>query len=325
LLVFALDTSLSSTCDMPLPVKPPALRLGDSVRIISLASPVDEIRLERGCAELARIGYEVKVDPARVLARDGFFAGPKSDRVQALKQAFCETDSRAILCARGGYGSNYLLRALDDLRASPKILCGFSDITSLQVFLWRTFGWVTFYGPMVGSGFDCGADSPGGYDGESFTRALTETEKSWTIDLRGESLAPGVAEGILLGGCLTLVQTSLGTAWEPHTNGAILILEDRDMKPYQVDRVLMHLKQAGKFDGLAAAILGEFPGCDAPPGTETVKDVARRILGSLEIPVVWGAAIGHTDRPMLTLPLGVRARLTTQETARLEFLEPAVI
>jgi len=306
------------------PLKPPALRCGDSVRVVSLASPVDEERLERGCAELARLGYVVKADRLRILAREGFFAGSKSDRVQALTQALCEAESRAIFCARGGYGSNYLLDALQDLQARPKILCGFSDITSVQIWAWQKFKWATFYGPMVGSGLDCGADSRGGYDHGSFTRAITETNKGWAIDLRGESLAPGVAEGILLGGCLTLVQTSLGTPWELDTNGAILILEDRDMKPYQVDRALMHLKQAGKFDGATGVILGEFPGCDAPAGTETVKDVARRILGGLKLPVLWGAPIGHTDRPMLTLPLGVRARLAANEAGKLEIFEAAV-
>ena len=177
---------------------------------------------------------------------------------------------------------------------------------------------------MAASGVDCGADSPGGYDRESFTSALTERNSGWTIDLRGESLVTGSADGVLLGGCLTLVQTSLGTSWELDAKGAILILEDRDMRPYQVDRALMHLKQAGKFDGVTAVVLGEFPGCDAPPGTETVKNVARRILGSLNIPVVWGAAIGHTERPMLTLPLGVRSRLSANDGAKIDLLEPAV-
>jgi muramoyltetrapeptide carboxypeptidase len=306
------------------PVKPPALRYGDAVSVVSLASPVDEARLDRGCAELARLGYVVEADRSRALARNGFFAGSKSDRLHALKQAFCEPSSRAVLCSRGGYGSNYLLDALDDLGASPKILCGFSDITSLQVFFWQKFGWVTFYGPMVGSGIDCGADSPGGYDLESFSRALTERHSGWTVNLRGETLAPGMADGVLLGGCLTLLLTSLGTPWELDTNGAILILEDRDMKPYQVDRALMHLKLAGKFDGVAGVILGEFPGSAAPPGTETVKSVARRILGPLKLPVVWGAPIGHTERPMLTLPLGIRARLVSNDPARIEILEPAV-
>jgi muramoyltetrapeptide carboxypeptidase len=306
------------------PLKPPALRAGDAVRILSLASPVDETRLERGCSELERLGYALKRDRSRILARDSFFAGSTSERLEALSEAFRESTSRAIFCARGGYGSNYLLDSFDGVRSSPKILCGFSDITSLQIFLWQKLKWITFYGPMVASGLEGGANSPGGYDRESLTRALTGTKSEWSIDLGGEWLVPGTAEGIVLGGCLTLVETTLGTPWELDTRGAILILEDRDMKPYQVDRALMHLKQAGKLSGVAGVVLGEFPGSEPPAGTATVEDVARRIVGSLGIPVVWGAAVGHTNRPMLTLPLGVRVRLTTHGDPKLDVLEPAV-
>jgi muramoyltetrapeptide carboxypeptidase len=307
---------------MPQPLKPPALRPGDAIRILSLASPVDETRLERGCGELVRLGYAVQTDRASVLAREGFFAGSKSGRVGALKEGICEAASRAIFCTRGGYGSNYLLDSLQDLHAPAKIFCGFSDLTSVQVFLWQKFRWVTFHGPMVASGMDGGPNSPGGYDRESLKSALTETKQGWSIDLEGESLASGAAGGILLGGCLTLVEATLGTPWALDTEDAILVLEDRDMKPYQVDRALMHLKQAGKFDGVVGLILGEFPGSDAP---STVKDVVQRILGPLGIPVVWGAPVGHTPRAILTLPLGVRARVSTSGKPKLDILEPAVV
>jgi muramoyltetrapeptide carboxypeptidase len=136
-------------------------------------------------------------------------------------------------------------------------------------------------------------------------------------------MVPGTADGTLLGGCLTLIETALGTPWELDTHGAILVLEDRGMKPWQVDRALMHLKQAGKFRGVSGIVLGDFPECEGPEGSETVRDVVRRVLGALGFPVVWGAAIGHTARPALTLPLGVRARLRSDDAARLEILEPA--
>jgi muramoyltetrapeptide carboxypeptidase len=194
----------------------------------------------------------------------------------------------------------------------------------LQIFLWQKFRWITVHGPMVASGLDKGANAADGYDPESLGRALTETKQGWTIPLAGsEAIMPGSADGVLLGGCLTLIETALGTPWELDTHGAILLLEDRGMKPWQVDRALMHLKQAGKLRGVSGVLLGDFPECDAPAGSETVLDVARRILGTVGVPVVWGAPIGHTPRPMLTLPLGVRARLKADETSRLEILEPA--
>lgn len=317
------------------PLKPPALRLSDSVRIVSLASPVDEESLERGCAELTRLGYVPKFDRDEVLASQGYFAGSASQRLAALKRALVEPDTKAVLCSRGGYGSNYLLdelaRTFD--ATQPKILLGFSDITSLQVFLWQTLHWVSFYGPMVGSGFDRARN---GYDQTSFCAALTQSASGWTVDLQGETLVAGAAEGILLGGCLTLIETSLGTPWEIDTTDTILVLEDRGMRPYQVDRALMHLKQAGKLRNVRGIILGEFPECAAADSTETVRDVVLRILASdanraAQSPIVFGAPIGHTPRPMLTLPLGVRARLTVvaptpgDSGTHLEILKPAVI
>ncbi len=313
---------------MPQTLKPQALEPDNLIRIISLSSPVDGSRLEKGVREIGRLGYRTKFDEAGTLGRDGFFAGTAAERLTALKEALTEADTRAIFCTRGGYGSNYLLDGLSVALATPKPLMGYSDLTSLQIFLWQKFRWVTFYGPMVASGFDKGEGVAEGYDRESFLHAVAEMRNGWKIEMTGtESLVPGKADGTLLGGCLTLVETTLGTAWELDTHGAILVLEDRGMKPWQVDRALMHLKQAGKFRGVSGVVLGEFPECEEPAGTETVKDVAKRILKPLGFPVVWGAAIGHTPRPMLTLPLGVRARIFANETngasATLEILEPA--
>lgn len=304
-------------------VKPPPLESGDAVRIIAPSSPVEEDALRRGCAEIKRLGYEVKWDP-RVLARHAYFAGSTEERLAKLLFALDDNASQAVFCARGGYGSAYLLDRLEPRRMKlPKVLVGFSDVTQLQLYLWRKKRWVTFYGPMVGAGFEKGASVPGGYDLESFQQAVSQVSRGWKLDLRGETLFFGHAEGTTLGGCLTLVEDTLGTPWEIQTSGAILLLEDCSMKPYQVDRSLIHLRQAGKFKGVRAMVLGEFPECDPVAGGPTVREVFDRILAPLKIPVVWGAPVGHTPRAMLTIPLGVKARLTAQGSGRLEILEPA--
>ncbi|MGC2333528.1 MAG: LD-carboxypeptidase [Candidatus Acidiferrales bacterium] len=308
---------------MPQPIKPPALRPGDAIRVVSLASPVQEDHLQAGCDELARLGYVAKLDRANALARESFFAGSTASRLAALKDALADPAARAIFCSRGGYGSNHLLDGLSVALAAPKIFLGSSDLTSLQLFLWQKFGWVTFYGPMVASNFDRGAGAPNGYDGPSLMSALTETRHGWSIDLQGSPMGSGQAEGTVLGGCLTLVEASLGTPWELDTQRAILLLEDRGMKPYQVDRALMHLKQAGKFRSVAGIVLGDFPECDPPPDGETVESVAGRILAPLGVPIVWGVPIGHTLRSTLTLPLGVRAELSSAGRGVLKILEPA--
>jgi len=311
---------------MSSPSKPPALRPGDAVRILSLASPVQMEHLQKGCEELVRLGYAPETNTESVLANQGFFAGPAESRLQALKQALSEPSTRAIFCSRGGYGSAYLLDGLPaELSSAPKILLGASDITALQIFLWQKVRWVTFYGPMVASNFDRGSGQPHGYDRASLLRAVTETRNGWHLDLAGEALAPGVAEGILLGGCLTLIEATLGTPWELDTRGALLILEDRGMKPYQVDRALTHLRQAGKFRDISGIILGDFPECEGPLFSENIADVALRILEPLKVPFVFGSPIGHTTRAMLTLPLGVRAELHAVGPGVLRIIEPACV
>jgi muramoyltetrapeptide carboxypeptidase len=280
-----------------------------------------------------RLGYQPRADREAVLARSSFFAGSSQVRANEFREALTEPETRAIFCNRGGYGANYLIDELGSAPlAPPKILLGCSDVTTLQIFLWQTRGWVTFYGPMVATNFCRGAGASHGYDCESLNHALTETRSGWRLHLQAEPLEPSAsnetAAGTLLGGCLTLIETALGTPWELQTDGAILVLEDRGMKPYQVDRSLMHLKQAGKFRAVAAVILGDFPDCaPAASADETVRDVARRILGPLGIPVVWGAPIGHTDRAMLTIPLGVRAGLSVNRSGApsLEILEAACL
>ena len=313
---------------MPQAHKPPAVRPGDSVRVLSLASPVEEARLDRGRDELVKLGYVPVIERDAVLAAHGFFSGTAAGRLAALKGALSEPSTRAVFCSRGGYGTTHMLEGLSVALTPPKIVLGYSDLTSLQIFLWQKFRWVSLYGPMVASGMDKGAGVPKGYDRESLVRALTETKQGWQINLDSESMSAGAAEGVLLGGCLTLVETALGTPWELDTKGAILALEDRAMKPWHVDRALTHLIQAGKLRGIQGLLLGDFPECEGPDGTETVKDVIQRILTPLGVPIVWGAPIGHTMRPMLTLPLGVRARLTAGDAgsaaSSLEILEPAV-
>jgi len=304
-------------------VKPPALDPGSALRIVATAGPVDEGRLRRGAAELERLGYRPAWNQP-VLARDGYFAGPSATRTEGLLAAFADSEAAGIVAARGGYGTGYLLEALDSLKTpSPKAIVGFSDLTLLLNFAWHRWHWVTFCGPMVAAGFDKGAGE--GYDERSFRLALTQSDAGWDLPLQGETLREGEAEGRLLGGCLTLLRSLIGTPWEPDTTGAILLIEDLNMRPYHVDRALMHLKLAGKLDGVRGFILGDFPGCE-PPAEDgpTVREVARRLLVPLGLPIVWGAPVGHTNRPMLTLPLGVRARLTARGEGRIDFLEPAV-
>jgi muramoyltetrapeptide carboxypeptidase len=306
--------------------KPKALRAGSRIAVFAPASPGHAEPEERGVAELQRLGFVVERGGSRT--SQGYFAAPAAERRAELFRALRDPSIDGLISLRGGYGSNYLI---DDSLATeigsvaPKCLIGFSDITSLQIFLWQKLAWTSIYGPMAAAGLDAGAGADKGYDEGSFRNAIGKTDGSWSMSLQGSALAPGTAEGVLLGGCLTLVATTLGTPWELDTRGAILLLEDRGMKPWQVDRALIHLQQAGKFKDVRGIVLGDFPECAAPlEGSPTVLDVCERILKPLGIPIVFGAPVGHTARPMLTVPLGVLARLNASGAGTLEILEGAV-
>jgi muramoyltetrapeptide carboxypeptidase len=305
--------------------KPRSLANRSVVTPFAPASPAETSKIAAGMAELTRLGW--KVTERAPTVNQGYFAGTTKTRRDELVGALERNDIDALVGTRGGYGSNYLLDELHiPAAAIPKIILGFSDLTSLQIYLWQRFQWVTFYGPMLAAGLDAGAGAPKGYDDKSLLAAIRNTESGWALDLQGEVLNSGEARGLVLGGCLTLVETAIGTQWDLETDDAILVLEDRGMKPWQVDRALMHLKQAGKFTNVRGIVLGDFPECEAPVvGSPTVREVCQRILAPLGVPIVFGAPIGHTMRPMLTVPLGVQGRLSTEGAGVLEILEPAVV
>jgi len=307
------------------PLKPKPLRRGARIAYFAPASPPsDPADMQMGILELRRLGFDIV--PAHEFLPSGYFAAPAEERFEGFLGALRNPEFDGLVALRGGYGSTYLLDTLraEDLGA-PKCIIGYSDITVLQTFLWQSSRWVTFHGPMITPGFDHGPNDLRGFDDESFLNAISNVSGNWSLNLRGESLHPGETEGIVLGGCLTMLQTSLGTPWEIDTEGTILLLEDTHVKPYQVDRALMHMKQAGKFAKVRGIILGEFPSSDAPiPNSPTVRAVCKHILTPLGIPIIYGSPVGHAERAMLTIPFGIRARLRAAGEGTLEFLEPAV-
>jgi muramoyltetrapeptide carboxypeptidase len=307
------------------PQKPHALKAGSRLAVFAPASPADAPKAQAGREELLRLGFAVESLPSDT--QQGYFAASAKARGEEFVRLMKNKSVDGVVAMRGGYGSNYLLDVVSRVSLGPaKCVIGYSDLTTLQIFLWQRYRWVTFYGPMVAAGFDAGPSANAGYDKESFLRSLQADRGSWSVKLDAETIVSGESQGRLLGGCMTLVEATVGAPWELDTRGAILILEDRGMRPWQVDRALMHLKQAGKFDGIRGIVLGDFPECEPPiPGSPTVRDVCTRILGTLGVPVVFGAPVGHTQRPMLTLPLGVRARLSAKGEGVLEILEPAVV
>lgn len=295
----------------PIPrIKPPALRPGDTIGIIAPASNIKRELLDAGCEALRRLGYKPFYLDS-IFEKNLYFAGSVERRARELDEMFSRDDVRAIICARGGYGANYLLESLnlEAIKAHPKIFVGYSDVTTLLTYVADTTGLVTFHGPMVTKDF---AHS-GGVDLASWEAAVAGASE-WALDLGPESgvkpLVTGSAVGTLYGGCLSMLAASLGTPYEIQTDETILFIEDVAAKPYQIDRMLMQLKLAGKFAGVRGIVFGEMLDCLQNQGQGyTLEEVVLRVVGDLGIPVAYGLRSGHVSRRNITLPLGLRAAL----------------
>lgn len=303
--------------------KPQALRPGDLVGVCAPGGPVEPPALERGCQALRELGFEVRVAPG-TLACTRFTAGEAGARRADLSALFADDQVKAVICARGGAGTLGILRGLDPelLRAHPKILVGYSDITVLHLFLNR-LGLVTFQGPMVARELASGV-----FDRPSFLAAVTgqgapfATEPGDLLPLRG-----GAAEGVLRGGCLSLLAAACGTPWAFSTGGedTLLFLEDLDEKPYRVDRMLSQLREAGAFENVRGIVFGDMKGCSPSVNDDYgLEEVLLSALEGLDIPMALGLSSGHTSSPQVTLPFGVRARLESAESAGFQVLESAV-
>lgn len=308
--------SLSELCAI---VRPPALHPGESVAVIAPAGPVDPDALKSGCDGLAAMGYRPVFLPS-ILDRNWYFAGSVQRRLDELHEMFRREDIRAIICARGGYGCNYLLAGLDlDLiRANPKAFVGYSDVTALLTYITDATGLVTFHGPMVAKDFA----HRDGVSVESW-QATVGGQGSFARTFNSDvvsAMVKGRAQGRLYGGCLSILVASLGTPYEIQTEGTILFIEDIAARPYQVDRMLMQLKLAGKLDRVLGIAFGEFCECDAAEGSDfTLQDVITRIVGNMGIPVCYGIRSGHVCGENMTLPIGLQTTLDVAEQVTLSW------
>jgi len=305
-------------------VRPPALQKGDTVGIVAPAGPVNRQQLEAGALALQELGL-VPVFSQGIFERELYFAGGVRRRVDELHEMFRLPEVKAIICARGGYGSNHLLPHLNLglIAKNPKIFCGYSDLTTLLTHFHDTLGFVGFHGPMLAKDFA----RPEGVHLKSFSCA-SSGQPQWSISNSDspamEVICEGEAEGKLYGGCLSLLVASLGTPYEIQTEDTILFLEDLGEWPYRIDRMLMHLKYAGKLEKVRGIVFGEMLEC-APPADSgyTLEQVITSVLGDLKIPIAFGLRSGHVSAENITLPIGVRARLTVADSASLEILEAA--
>ena len=280
--------------------------------------------LEAGCDGLRRAGYEPLYFPS-ILERDLYFAGSLgASDTRTRRYVHARRCSRHRVCA-GRLRGELPAPALDPAKiiAHPKILVGYSDITTLLCCMADSANFVTFHGPMVAKDFAL----TDGVDLDSWQKALGGAEE-WGIGegSGAKPLSPGHAEGILYGGCLSMLAASLGTPHEIRTAGTILFVEDVATKPYQIDRMLMQLKLAGKLNDVRGIVFGEMLDCRQSPDQEyTLEEVVLRVVGDLGVPVAFGLRSGHVSRANITLPIGVKARLTVEDAVELRILESATV
>src|SRR5271155_243266 len=304
-------------------LKPPAVEPDARVAVIAPASSSKPERLARGIEALRARGYDAEFGKYAQGRHAPYFAGTAEQRLADLHAAFADPEVRAIFCTRGGYGSNYLLEDidLDLIRDNPKPLFGYSDITAVQTWLLDELGLISFHGPMVAADF---AVDDGVHDA-SFDAALDGDAVTVGVAEGLRVLRPGRTQGVMYGGCLSILTASLGTRFAPQTEGKLLFLEDVGAKPYQIDRMLRQMLLAGKFDGVTGFVFGEMLECASPgTGPELLEQVILRVLDWFDGPIAIGLRSGHVSRSNVTLPLGIEAELILEEEPGLRYLEPAV-
>jgi len=317
-------------------IQPVRLQKGDTVGLITPASRPFEIERAKIEAKekMEALGFKVKFGK-NVDKIWGYLAGSDEERISDIHDFFEDNDVKAIITIRGGYGTARLLKHLDyDLiKNNPKILLGYSDITSLLIAIYQQTGLVTFHGPVATSTFSdfttkyfyktlTEPNPVGEIEDAPYSENLQQTNRVWTVN-------GGKAKGRLIGGNLTLISSSLGTPYEIDTKEKILFIEEVGEEPYDLDRMLTQLYNAGKLDECSAVVfdrMEKVKTSDYGPGYSSslsVEDVIKDRFKEYDYPVCFGLSFGHIkDKP--TLPIGIEAELDADK-GRLSLLESAVI
>lgn len=298
---------------MPSMIKPKKLNKGDRVALVAPASPVTKEKLDMSIASIKLLGLEPVVFPSCTM-KHGYLSGPDFVRAMDMNSAFADKTIDGIFCLRGGYGVLRILDMLDykTIRRNPKLFLGYSDITALHIAFNQKCGLVTLHGPMPTRGWDT-------LDPLTFkileANIFSDEPVGEVPEVEGEpieTINPGIAEGIMVGGNLSLITATLGTPFEINTKDKIFFIEDVDEKHYRLDKGLSSLSLAGKFKDCAGIILGTFADCGdediLPEENLTLSQIINEVVKPFEKPTINNFQAGHIY-PQITIPMGVKARL----------------
>lgn len=289
-------------------IKPPRLMKGDTVGIIAPASPPDQSQLIKSIEFLHELGLHIKFGK-HITKRNGYLAGEDEERLEDFHEMFLDNEIKGIFCARGGYGSARFANYIDFqiIKEHPKIFWGYSDITFLHNAIRQETGLVTFHGPMLAS--DMGKEDVHPMTKQFFYQLFHPVTIVYTEDISPlETIIEGQTEGIIAGGNLSLLVSTLATPFEINTKGKILFLEDVNEKPQSVDRMLNQLLMAGKLTDAEGILIGDFNGEELSQIDEVINDY----LLKANRPAMKGFKIGHCS-PNISIPLGVYAKIDTDK------------
>ena len=328
-----LTVAKTSLRDEPAIIKPAKLKSGDKLAIVAPGSYISESELQDSIKNLNELGFDTTYSE-KILLQSGYFAGSDEDRTKDLMEKFADKSVKGIVCARGGYGCARILPMLDYdiIRANPKVLIGYSDITALLFGLYQKAGLISFHGPVGTSTFN-------DYSVNNFKNVLMNPE--WTAVFPNSTsdtdeniygvttIVNGKGKGRLVGGNLSLVVSIIGTEYDVDYSGKIVFIEEIGEEPYRIDRMLTQMIQTGKFDKAAGIMMGIFRKCEVKKNSDltsksfTLMEVLKDRFSKLKIPVVYGMSFGHvTDK--FTIPFGALAELDANNQT-FTLLERAVI
>lgn len=293
-------------------IRPRSLKKGSKVAIVGPASPTVAEKIDLAIEKVKEMGFEVVVGDS-CYGVHGYLSGNDELRAKDINKMFADETVDGIWCIRGGYGTPRILSMLDyeTIKKNPKVFIGYSDITAVHTVLNQKCDLVTFHGPMASTELIYNLDE---FTSEYLTKNIMDCEPLEYITnpegMEIETLVPGEAEGLLIGGNLSLIASTIGTPYEIDTKGKILFLEDIDEKPYRIDGMLTQLKNAGKLQEAAGIILGDWNNCVAtePEKSLSLMEIFNEIIFPLNIPTIYNVKVGHC-KPMITFPIGMNMKL----------------